>query len=75
MAKGLGVASLVVAILGIFVPVVTIYVVWLALILAALAGFLGDKVFPIASLLACLINVIFLSPLGRCRPKALLLTS
>jgi hypothetical protein len=63
MEKGLGIAALVVAILGIFVPVVTIYVVWLALILAALAGFLGDKAFPIASLLVCLINILFLSPM------------
>lgn len=63
MAKGFGIAALVVALLGIAVPVVTIYVVWLSLVLAALAGFFGDKAFPIAAALACLINLVFLSPL------------
>jgi hypothetical protein len=63
MAKGLGIAALVISILSIFVPVVTLYVVWLALALAAVAGFLGDRVFPIASLVICLVNIVFLSPL------------
>ena len=63
MAKGFGVAALVVGILGIFVPVVTIYVIWLALGLATIAGISGDKVFPIATVGACLINILFLSPL------------
>ncbi|MBU4185841.1 MAG: hypothetical protein KKI12_06225 [Proteobacteria bacterium] len=63
MAKGLGIAALVVAIIGIFVPVVTIYVIWLSLILAAIAGLLGDKVFPIASFFANLVNIVFLSPM------------
>lgn len=63
MAKGLGIAALVVALLGIGVPVVTIYVVWLALLLAAIAGILGDRAFPVAATLTCLINLLFLSPL------------
>lgn len=63
MAKGFGIAALVVALLGIAVPIVTIFVIWLALVLAALAGFLGDKAFPIATVLTCLINLVFFSPL------------
>lgn len=62
MAKGLGIAALVVSILAIFVPIVTVYVIWLALILAAVSGFMGDKAFPIASLLVCLLNLVFWSP-------------
>ena len=63
MAKGLGISALGVAILGIFVPFVTIYIVWLSLALAAIAGFLGDKAFPIAATLANLVNIVFLSPM------------
>jgi hypothetical protein len=61
--KALGISALVVAILGIFVPVVTIYVVWFSLALAAIGAFMGDKVFPIVALVANLINLVFLSPL------------
>lgn len=63
MQKGLGIAALVVAILSILVPVVTIYVVWLALVLAAVAAFMGDKAFPVAAALTCLVNLVFLSPM------------
>jgi len=63
MAKGLGIAALVVAVLGILVPVVTIYVVWLSLVLAAIAGLLGDTTFPIAATIASLVNIVFLSPM------------
>jgi hypothetical protein len=62
MGKGLGVAALVVSILAIFVPIVTIYVIWLSLVLAAVAGLLGDKTFPIAATLANLVNILFMSP-------------
>ncbi len=62
MSKGIGIASLVFGILAIFVPVVSLYVVWLALALAALAAFTGDKALSVATLLVCLVNVIFLSP-------------
>jgi len=62
MAKGFGVAALVVGILSIYVPLVTIYVIWLALVLATVAGLLGDKVFPLATFATCLINILFLSP-------------
>ena len=57
--KALGISALVVAILGIFVPVVTIYVVWFSLALAATGAFMGDKVFPIVALVANLINLVF----------------
>ncbi len=62
MSKGIGIASLVFGILAIFVPVVSLYVVWLALGLAGVAAFAGDRTFSVATLLICLVNVIFLSP-------------
>ena len=55
MAKGFGIAALVVAILAVFVPVVSIVVVWFALILAAIAGLLGNRVYPIAVVATCLL--------------------
>ncbi len=62
MSKGFGIAALVLAILGIFVPIVSIYVVWLALILTAVAAFAGDRSLSIAAFVICLVNVLFLSP-------------
>lgn len=61
MSKGLGIAALVLGILSIFVPVVSLYVVWLALILATVAAVAGDKTFSIATFTLCLINILFLS--------------
>lgn len=47
--KGLGIAALTIAVFGMGIPGITIYLVWLALILAALSAFLGNKVFPLAA--------------------------
>jgi len=63
MNKGLGVGAMVVAILAIFVPVVTVYVVWLALGLATLAALMKDMTYPIVTVLISAINVVFLSPM------------
>lgn len=62
MHKGFGIAALIVAVIGIGIPLITIYMVWLALALAALSAFLGNKAFPLAATLVCLINALFLSP-------------
>ena len=51
------------AILAIFIPLVTIWVIWFALALAAFAAFSGDKSFPIAVILICFVNLLFFSPL------------
>ena len=63
MNKGLGVGAMVVAILAIFVPVVTVYVVWLALVLATLAALMKDMTYPIVTVLISGINLVFLSPM------------
>lgn len=63
MEKGLGVGAIIVAILAIFVPVVTIYVVWGALVLATMAALMGDKVSPIATVMISIVNVLFMSPM------------
>jgi hypothetical protein len=63
MDKGFGIAALVIAVVAIFIPVVSLYVVYVALILAIIAAFSGDKIFSVATLAICLVNVMFLSPL------------
>jgi hypothetical protein len=62
MARGLGIGALVIGILSLTVPVISLYVVWLALLLAAVAAVAGDKTFAIATFAICLVNVLFLSP-------------
>lgn len=63
MDKGFGIAALVIAVIAIFIPVVSLYVVFVALILAIIAAFTGDKIFTVATLAICLVNIMFLSPL------------
>jgi hypothetical protein len=63
MNKGLGLGAMVLAILAILVPVVTIYVVWLALILATIAVLMGDRVYFIVTVLISIVNLVFLSPM------------
>jgi len=63
MEKGIGIAAIAIAIISCFIPVVTLFAVWLALLLAAIAAFLGDRVLSVATALICFANVVFMSPL------------
>jgi hypothetical protein len=62
MAKGFGIAALVMAILAIFVPVAGVAISALAVLLAVIAGFSGDRGFAIATALISAINAFFVSP-------------
>jgi len=62
MNKGLGIAALVIGVFSIIVPGVSLFVVWVALILATVAALSGDKTYSIATFVICLVNVLFLSP-------------
>ena len=62
MEKGFGIAAVAIAIISCFVPFVTLFAVWLALLLAAIAAFLGDRVFSVATSLICFANIAFMSP-------------
>ena len=62
MAKGLGIIALVISILSIFVPLVSLFLVWLALIVATIAGVFDGKTFTIATFVVCLVNILFLYP-------------
>ncbi len=67
MGKGLGITAFVISILSIFSHLFGIFealsIVWLALILTTIAVLAGDKIFSIATLVICFMNVVFLSPL------------
>lgn len=62
MAKGFGIAALVVAILAIFTPVVGILLSALALVLASIGALAGDRAFAVATPLIAGVNTFFLSP-------------
>ena len=62
MDKGFGIAALVVAIVAIFVPVYGIHISALAIVLAVIAAFAGDRVFATATPLIAGVNTFYLSP-------------
>ena len=79
-SKGLAIAALVVAITAVIMPLISLYFVWIALIMIALAIFTENKVnnvdkegeedkkrktFNKAAYIICLVNVILLSPATR----------
>ena len=64
MGKGLGIAALVFAIVSIFIPLVSLYVMWIALALTAGAAFARDKGFSIAAFAIVAVNLFFLSPVA-----------
>ena len=63
MAKGFGIAALVLAIVAIFVPGYGTLLSGLALILAAIGALAGDRAFAVATPLIAAANAYFLSPL------------
>ena len=62
MGKGFGIASLVLAILAIFVPLYGFVISAIAILLAIAAVFGGDRIFATAVSLICFVNALFLSP-------------
>ena len=62
MAKGFGIAALVVAIIAIFVPFYGIHLSAIALILAALAALAGDRAFAVATPIIAAADAYFLTP-------------
>ena len=62
MGKGLGIAGLVFAIIGIFVPVAGIFIAWLGLILVVFAALAGEVGFTVATIAISLVNFVVLSP-------------
>lgn len=64
MAKGFGIAALIVALVAFGVPLFGLYVSWLAAALAVIAAFAGDRVFATTTPIIAAINTFFFSPLA-----------
>jgi hypothetical protein len=62
MDKGFGIAALVLALVAISVPVAGVFVSGLAILLAVIAAFAGDRVYSTATSLIAGVNTFFLSP-------------
>lgn len=61
MAKGFGIAGLVLAILAIFVPIAGLFISGIAIICAIVAALAGDRIFATATPLIAGVNTFFLS--------------
>lgn len=64
MAKGFGVAALIVALVAFGVPLFGLYVSWAAAALATVAALAGDRVFATATPIITITNTLFFSPLA-----------
>ena len=62
IGAGIGLAALLVALVGAFVPVIGLIIGWVALALAALAALCGDKGFAIATIIVSGAVFLFLTP-------------
>lgn len=64
MAKGFGIAALIVALVAFGVPVFGLYVSLVAAALATVAALAGDRVFATATPIITITNTLFFSPLA-----------
>jgi dolichol kinase len=63
MAKGFGIAALVVAIVAIIVPLYGLFLSAGAVVLSVIAALAGDRIFATATPIIAGVNTLFLSPL------------
>lgn len=61
---GLGMMAWGTSVMAIFIPLLSDYGTWVALVLAALHGLSGGIVFPVLTMLTSLVNLFLLSPLS-----------
>jgi len=62
MAKGFGIAALVLAILAIFIPLYGLWISAIASVFAVISALAGDRIFATAAPIITAINLLFLSP-------------
>src|SRR5262245_15708583 len=62
MAKGLGIASLAVAVVSVVVPLLGLYLSAGAIVLAVIAALAGDRAYAAVTPVVAVVNVLFLSP-------------
>jgi hypothetical protein len=63
MAKGFGIAGIIIVLLGMFIPIAGSFICWLGLALATVAALSGDRIFSVVTGLVAAVGVIFFSPL------------
>jgi hypothetical protein len=62
LGAGIGLAALIIAFIGMWMPLVGLFVGWLALIIVCVAALCGDKGFTIATVILSAVAFIFFTP-------------
>lgn len=61
-SSGLGIAALIIAVISLFIPLLGLYSGLVALVVATIAAFFGDKGLTIATVVVSFVGYFFLSP-------------
>jgi hypothetical protein len=72
---GLGMAAWATSLMAIFIPLLSDYGIWMALLLAAMHGLLGGIILPMLTMLTSLVNIFFLSPVSSMSLTSIIVTS
>jgi hypothetical protein len=62
--KMLGMTSLMLAVMAVFTPILTIYLIWFSIFMAGFAGLTGSLVFSAIAIMINVVNLVFLSPIS-----------
>jgi hypothetical protein len=62
VGSGFGMAALMLALLGMFMPVIGLFIGWLALVFACVAALCGDKGYTVATIVMSAIAFLFFTP-------------
>lgn len=72
---GFGFVALSTSVMAIFMPLLSDYGVWFALILATIHALLGGILLPILTIITCCINIFFLSPISSMGMSSIIITT
>ena len=72
---GLGMAAWSTSMMAIFIPFLSDYGIWMALLLAAMHGFMGGVILPALTILTSLVNIFLLSPVSSMSLTSIIVTS
>lgn len=72
---GIGMSAWAVSLMAIFIPFLSEYGIWMALVLAAVHGFLGGVLLPVLTVATSLANIFLLSPVSSMSITSIAVTS
>jgi hypothetical protein len=72
---GLGMTAWGTSVMAIFIPFLSDYGIWMALLLAAVHGMLGGILLPMLTILTSLVNIFLLSPVSSMSLTSIFITS